>query len=59
MGAGKCLRILKGHDPRRAGKALRTSQLKIEDIQSSWTAFRMYQKGKTDFADGLLGATNR
>lgn len=40
-------------------KLLRTSQLKIEDIQSSWTAFRMYQKGKADFADCLLGATNR
>lgn len=40
-------------------KLLRTSQLKIADIQSSWTAFRMYQKGKAGFADGLLGATNR
>jgi predicted nucleic-acid-binding protein len=40
-------------------KLLRTSQLKIEDAQSAWTAFRMYQKGKTDFADCLLGATNR
>lgn len=40
-------------------KLLRTSQLKIEDIQSSWTAFRMYQKGKADFADCLLGTTNR
>jgi predicted nucleic-acid-binding protein len=40
-------------------KLLRTSQLKIEDAQSAWTAFRMYQKGKADFADCLLGATNR
>lgn len=40
-------------------KLLRTSQLKIEDIQSSWTAFRMYQRGKADFADCLMGATNR
>ena len=40
-------------------KILRTSQLKIEDTQSAWTAFRMYQKGKADFADCLLGTTNR
>ena len=40
-------------------KLLRTSQLKIEDAQSAWTAFRMYQKGKADYADCLLGATNR
>jgi predicted nucleic-acid-binding protein len=38
---------------------LRTSQLKIEDAQSAWTAFRLYQKGKADYADCLLGATNR
>ena len=40
-------------------KLLRTSQLKIEDMQSAWIAFRMYQKGKADFADCLLGTTNR
>ena len=40
-------------------KLLRTSQLKIEDVQAAWTAFRMYQKGKADFADCLLGTTNR
>ena len=40
-------------------KLLRTSQLKIEDAQSAWTAFRMYQKGKADYADCLLGTTNR
>ena len=40
-------------------KLLRTSQLKIEDTQSAWTAFRMYQKGKADFSDCLLGTTNR
>lgn len=40
-------------------KLLRTSQLKMEDVQAAWTAFRMYQKGKADFADCLLGATNR
>jgi predicted nucleic-acid-binding protein len=40
-------------------KLLRTSQFKIEDAQSAWISFRMYQKGKADFADCLLGATNR
>ena len=40
-------------------KLLRTSQLKIEDVQTAWTAFRMYQKGKADFADCLMGTTNR
>jgi predicted nucleic-acid-binding protein len=40
-------------------KLLRTSQLKIEDVQAAWTAFRVYQKGKADFADCLMGATNR
>jgi predicted nucleic-acid-binding protein len=40
-------------------KLLRTSQLKIEGTQLAWTAFRLYQKGKADFADCLLGTTNR
>lgn len=40
-------------------KLLRTSQLKVEDAQSVWSAFRIYQKGKADFADCLLGTTNR
>ncbi len=40
-------------------RLLRTSQLKVEDAQTAWTAFRMYQKGKADFADCLLGSTNR
>jgi predicted nucleic-acid-binding protein len=40
-------------------KLLRTSQLKIEGLQAAWTAFRLYQKGKADFADCLMGTTNR
>lgn len=40
-------------------KLLPTSHLMIEDAQSAWTAFHMYQKGRADFADCLLGATNR
>lgn len=37
-------------------KLLRTSQLKIEDAQSEWVSFRMYQRGKADFSDCLLGS---
>lgn len=40
-------------------KVLRTSQFQIEDVQAAWTAFRMYQKGKADFADCLLSTVNR
>jgi predicted nucleic-acid-binding protein len=40
-------------------KLLRTSRLRIEDVQAAWTAFRLYQKGKADFADCLMGTTNR
>ena len=40
-------------------KVLRTSQFRIEDVQTAWTAFRMYQKGRADFADCLLGVANR
>jgi len=28
-------------------------------VQAAWTAFRLYQKGKADFADCLMGTTNR
>ena len=40
-------------------KLLRTSQLKIEHMQSAWIAFRMYQKARAAFADCLQGTTNR
>ena len=39
-------------------KVFRTSQFHVEDIQTAWTAFRLYQSGKADFADCLLGAVN-
>ena len=39
-------------------KVLRTSQFRVEDVQSAWTAFRLYRKGKADFADCLLGTVN-
>ncbi|MEW6544329.1 MAG: type II toxin-antitoxin system VapC family toxin [Nitrospirota bacterium] len=40
-------------------KVLRTSQFEVEDVQAAWTAFRLYQKGKADFADCLIGILNR
>jgi predicted nucleic-acid-binding protein len=40
-------------------KVLRTTQFQIEDLQAAWKAFRLYQKGKADFADCLLGTVNR
>lgn len=40
-------------------KLFRTSQLQVEDVQTAWSAFRSYQKGKADFADCLLGTVNR
>jgi predicted nucleic-acid-binding protein len=40
-------------------RLFRTSQLQVEDAQTAWTAFRMYQNSKADFADCLLGSTNR
>jgi len=39
-------------------KVLRTSQFRVEDVQAAWTAFRLYQKGRVDFADCLLGTIN-
>jgi len=39
-------------------KVLRTSQFQIEDVQAAWTAFRLYRKGRADFADCLLGTVN-
>jgi predicted nucleic-acid-binding protein len=40
-------------------KVLRTSQFQVEDVQAAWSAFRLYQKSKADFADCLLGTVNR
>lgn len=40
-------------------RVVRTSQFKIEDMQAVWTALRRYRSGKADFADCLLGETNR
>jgi predicted nucleic-acid-binding protein len=39
-------------------KVFRTTQFQVEDVQMAWTAFRLYQKGKADFSDCLLGAVN-
>ncbi|OQW62594.1 MAG: PIN domain-containing protein [Nitrospira sp. ST-bin4] len=40
-------------------KVFRTAQFQVEDVQTAWTAFRLYQKGKADFSDCLLGTVNR
>ena len=39
-------------------RIIRTHQFRIEDVQASWTALRMYRSGGADFADCLLGETN-
>jgi hypothetical protein len=50
MGTEKCLWVFKRQDCGLLEKLLRTSQLKIEDMQSAWIAFHMYQKERV-FAD--------
>lgn len=40
-------------------RVIRTHQFRIEDVQAAWTALRLYRAGKADFADCLLGETNR
>ena len=39
-------------------RVIRTQQFQIENVQSTWTALRMYRSGGADFADCLLGQTN-
>ena len=39
-------------------RVIRTQQFQIENVQSAWTALRMYRSGGADFADCLLGQTN-
>jgi len=39
-------------------RVIRTQQFQIENLQSAWTALRMYRSGGADFADCLLGQTN-
>ena len=36
-------------------RVIRTQQFQIENVQSAWTALRMYRSGGADFADCLLG----
>lgn len=40
-------------------KILRTSQFVFEDISSAWQALNTYKKSKADFADALIGSTNK
>jgi predicted nucleic-acid-binding protein len=39
-------------------RIIRTHQFRIENLQCTWTALRMYRSGSADFADCLLGHTN-
>ncbi|MDQ3562610.1 MAG: type II toxin-antitoxin system VapC family toxin [Pseudomonadota bacterium] len=40
-------------------RIIRTHQLRIENVSAVWAALRMYRSGGADFADCLLGETNR
>lgn len=40
-------------------RVIRTHQFRIEDVQAAWIALRLYRSGGADFADCLLGETNR
>lgn len=40
-------------------RLLRTHQFNVEDVRAAWAALRMYRSGVADFADCLIGETNR
>ncbi len=40
-------------------KILQTSQFIFEDRQSAWQALSAYKKSRADFADALIGFTNK
>ena len=40
-------------------KILRTAQFMVEDLQACWSALESYRTSRVDFADALLGGTNR
>lgn len=40
-------------------RVLRTQEFVVEDMPAAWTALRMYRSGVADFADCLIGETNR
>jgi predicted nucleic-acid-binding protein len=40
-------------------KILRTEELRVENAAEAWAALQAYRDGRADFADGLIGRTNR
>jgi len=40
-------------------KILRTEEFRVENAAEAWAALQAYRKGRGDFADGLIGKTNR
>lgn len=40
-------------------RVFRTHEFSVEDVPSAWAALRMYRSGVADFADYLIGETNR
>jgi predicted nucleic-acid-binding protein len=40
-------------------RILRTAQFEVEDLQACWSALESYRASRADFADALLGGTNR
>ena len=40
-------------------KILRTEEFRVENAAEAWAALQAYRQGRADFADGLIGKTNR
>ena len=40
-------------------KILRTEEFRVENAAEAWAALQAYRDGRADFADGLIGKTNR
>lgn len=50
-------------DRRAVGHIIRTilsvQELQVQDSEAAWLALKSFEKGKADFADYLIGASNR
>ncbi len=40
-------------------RILSVQELQVEDAESAWRAVRLFEQGKADFADYLIGISNR
>ncbi len=40
-------------------RILSVQELQVEDAESAWRAVRLFEQGKADFADHLIGISNR